>query len=184
MTADRRTATPVLVCGEAALPLAAKVWACHQQVFGDDPDRATWHEDLFERHVRRERHRLAVFLDSGTVTGYGWGYVGHRGEYWADLLGDALPAEVASAWVGGHFDLVELAVLATHRRRGLGQALHDCLLAGLSGRCLLSTSSDPDDPAVRLYRRSGWTSLGTLRPGRQVMGLDLDEARGSSPASG
>ena len=173
MMYDRSPEVPSLVCGSAALTFATKVWTCHQRVFGDDfVDYATWYSDLFEKHATRERHRLALIQEDDTVTGYGWGYIGHRGQYWADLLCDSLPERIASQWVGGHFDVVELAVLPEHRRRGLGQALHDCLLDGLTGRCLLSTSSDPDDPAVRLYARSGWKTLGTLRPGVQVMGLD------------
>ena len=106
------------------------------------------------------------------MIGYGWGHIGQRGEYWSDLLCHSLSERIASQWVGGHFDVVELAVLPEHRRHGLGQALNDCLLGGLTTKCLLITSSDPHDPAVRLYTRSGWKTLGTLRPGTQVMGLE------------
>ena len=165
---------PRLVCGTAALVYATKVWACHHRVFGDDyPDYDTWYSRLFGMHARREGHRLALAQqDDDIVIGYGWGHIGQRGEYWSDLLCDALSERIASQWVGGHFDVVELAVLPEHRRHGLGQALHDCLLDGLTAKCLLITSSDPDDPAVRLYTRSGWKTLGTLRPGTQIMGFE------------
>jgi ribosomal protein S18 acetylase RimI-like enzyme len=143
------------------------------RAFGDDfADYSTWYSDLFEKHARRSGHRLALTQEDDVVTGYGWGYVGQRGQYWSDLLSDSLPEHIASEWVGGHFDVVELAVLPQYRRKGLGQAVHDCLLSGVSRRCLLGTSSDPDDPAVRLYTRAGWKTIGTLRPGTQVMGLD------------
>ena len=132
----------------------------------------TWYLDLFEKHAKSPGHRLVLTQEDDSVTGYAWGYTGQRGQYWSDLLCDSLPEPIASQWVGGHFDVVELAVLPTHRRRGLGQALHDCLLEDVTGRCLLGTSSDPDGPAVRLYTRSGWRTLGTLRTGMQVMGLD------------
>jgi ribosomal protein S18 acetylase RimI-like enzyme len=142
-------------------------------VWSDDfPDYETWYRDLFEKHAGRAGHRLALAQQDGIVTGYAWGYVGQRGQHWSDRLCEALPERVASRWVGGHFEVVELVVLPEHRRRGLGQALHDCLLDGLSGRCVLSTSDDPDDPAVRLYTRSGWKTLGVLEPGVQVMGLE------------
>ena len=106
------------------------------------------------------------------MVGFAWGYFGQRGQYWSDLAADALSPDVGSRWVGGHFEFVELAVLPKRRGQGLGQALHDQMLDGVDRRCLLSTSDDPDDPAVRLYRRRGWQKLGVLKPGVQVMGLD------------
>ena len=161
-----------LLPGSDALRLAASVWRCYDEVFGDFPDYATWRSDLFERHAGRDGYRLAAAVNDDRVIGFAWGYVGQRGQYWSDLVCDALPPEVVAQWVGDHFEFVELAVLPEQRGSGLGQALHDRLLDGVKRRCLLSTSDDPDDPAVRLYTRSGWKKLGLLRPGAQVMGLD------------
>ena len=111
-------------------------------------------------------------LDADQVVGFAWGHVGRRGQYWTDLVRDALPPDVAQEWADGHFELVELAVLPAYRSHGLGRALHDAVLDGVDRRCLLSTSDDERDPAVRLYQRSGWRRLGTLRPGVQVMGRE------------
>ena len=160
-----------VLTGSGGLQFGASVWPCYEQVFGDFADYATWRSDLFERHARRDGYRLAAATDDDQVIGFAWGYVGQRGQYWSDLVHDALPPEVVAQWVGDHFEIVELAVLPGHRRNGLGQMLHDRLLDGVKRRCLLSTSDDPDDPAVRLYTRSGWRKLGMLRPGVQVMGL-------------
>jgi ribosomal protein S18 acetylase RimI-like enzyme len=156
---------------EAVRPLARQVWLCYSDVFGDFGDFDTWHRDLFDRHAGRDGYRLAVAMDGLTVAGFSWGYVGERGQYWTDLVCAALPASVTDQWVGGHFEFVELAVSPGYRRRGLGHALHDTVLAGTSRQCLLSTADDPDDAAVRLYVSRGWRKLGVLRPGIQVMGL-------------
>lgn len=161
-----------LLAADDALTLAARVWRCYDQTFGDFADFATWRSELFERHAGREDFRLAAAISDDEITGFAWGYVGQRGQYWSDLVHDALPADVVTRWVGGHFELVELAVLPGRRRSGLGQQLHDRLLDGIARPCLLSTNDDPDDPAVRLYTRAGWKRLGLLRPGVQVMGLD------------
>lgn len=158
--------------GSDALPLAPQIWTCYDKVFGDFADYATWRSDLFERHAGRDGFRLAAATDDAQVVGFAWGHLGRRGQYWSDLAYESLPREVASEWIGDHFEFVELAVLPTHRGNGLGRALHDLLLDSVKRRCLLSTSDDPDDPAVRLYTRSGWSRLGMLRPGVQVMGQD------------
>ena len=64
-----------------------------------------------------------------------------------------------------------------HRRKALGQALHDRLLDGVKRRCLLNTSDDPEDDSVRLYNRSGWRKLGTLMRGVQGDGPRPDLSR-------
>ena len=159
-----------LLDGAGAVALTEDVWPCYNMVFGDIADYPTFRHDLFERHASRERYRLAVATDRGAVVGFSWGYIGRHGQYWTDLVSDTLPPEVVEEWVGGHFEFVELGVLPSYRCAGLGQALHDRLVDGVHVRCLLSTNDVDADPAVRLYRRSGWRRLGMLRPGVQVMG--------------
>jgi ribosomal protein S18 acetylase RimI-like enzyme len=156
---------------DAALGLADRIWPRYQEAFGDFDDSGTWYADLFARHAARDGYRLvASGADGPAVTGFAWGYVGQRGQFWTDLAVQALPPGVAGEWAGGHFEFAELAVGREHRRHGLGGQLHDALLAGIRRRCLLSTTDDPADPAVRLYLGRGWRKLGLLRPGVQVMG--------------
>jgi ribosomal protein S18 acetylase RimI-like enzyme len=185
-----------LLGGEAAIGLAGQIWPCYRDVFADFADMQTWRDSMYDRHAARDGYRLAVavagsavagsavagsavagsavagsVVAGSVVAGFSWGYVGQRGQYWTDLVWEALPADVTGEWVGGHFEFVELAVLPRYRRLGVGRRLHDTLLAGISRRCLLSTSDDPDDPAAQLYSSCGWRKLGALRPGVQVMGL-------------
>lgn len=169
-TGDSRPSIAVAT-GQEAAALAASIWPCYDAVFGDVADYATWQADLFERHASRDGYRLVTAFAGDRAVGFAWGYVGQRGQYWSDRVADALPPDVVDRWVGGHFEVVELAVLAEHRGQGLGGSLHDRLLEGVGRRCLLGTSDDPHDPAVRLYLRRGWQALGTLQPGVQVMGL-------------
>jgi ribosomal protein S18 acetylase RimI-like enzyme len=159
----------------AADGLADRIWPCYQAVFGDFDDRETWRRDLFHRHAARAGYRLAVATDGDTTAGFAWGYIGEHGQYWTDLVCETLPGEITSEWVGGHFEFVELAVLASYRRQGIGSRLHDVLLSDVRHKCLLSTADDPDDPAVRLYLRHGWQRLGVLSPGFQVMGRPASE---------
>jgi ribosomal protein S18 acetylase RimI-like enzyme len=150
--------------------LAAQIWPVYQTVFGDFDSYEIWRADLFDRHAARDGYRLVTAVDGSTLAGFGWGYTGQRGQFWSDLVCNSLPTAITDEWVGGHFELVELAVLPEYRGQGVGRALHDKLLESVTGRCLLSTTDDPADPAVRLYLSSGWRKLGVLRPGVQVMG--------------
>lgn len=154
--------------------LATEVFEVYAMVFGAAGGLRAWRESPWDRHRARPDFRLATARDGGRIVGFGWGYTGHRGEYWPDLVAETLPER--DGWVGGHFELVELAVLEECRGRGAGRRLHDVLLAGLThDRALLSTAADEGDPAVRLYRSRGWQCLGLLGPDRQVMGLRLSD---------
>jgi ribosomal protein S18 acetylase RimI-like enzyme len=144
----------------------ALVW---REAFGPIADISTWRETIFDRHRSRAAYRLALAFDDDGPTGFAWGYVGQRGQFWPDRVLDRL-GPVAEPWVGGHVEFVELAVADRARGHGVGGRLHDALLAALPQRhALLGTSADPGDPAVRLYRSRGWTHLGLLAPDTQVM---------------
>lgn len=158
--------------------LVHELWQCYRNVFDDHSDFERWRTEMFERHAARDGFRLVLARDdAGSVIGFAWGYIGERGQYWADLAFEALSPTLSQDWVGGHFEFVELGVLSGYRPLGIGRALHDALLADQRRRCLLSTADDPDDPAVRLYMSAGWRRLGTLSPGVQIMGLEPAQGR-------
>ena len=53
---------------------------------------------------------MATAYDGDALLGFGWCYVGERGQFWPDLVVRTLPREVTDEWVGGHLEVVELAV--------------------------------------------------------------------------
>ncbi len=150
--------------------MAHAVWPAYREAFGGFDSVESFRAELFDRHAAREGFRLVTASIAGHVVGFSWGYIGQPGQFWTDLVSEALPDDIVEDWVGGHFEFVELAVNPRFRRRGLGARLHDHLLADVDRQCLLSTVDEPSDPAVRLYLSAGWQRLGTLRPGVQVMG--------------
>src|ERR1700722_6702421 len=79
----------------AGIGLAGRIWPCYDEVFGDFDDFRTWSDDLFTRHAVRSGYRLVVATEGSAVAGFGWGYIGERGQYWTDLVCDALPGSVA-----------------------------------------------------------------------------------------
>lgn len=138
-----------------------EVWSVYDTVFGDQPDLATWREAVWDRHAGRDGFRLARARDGGDLVGFAYGYTGRAGQWWTDRVRTTLRADVADAWLDGHFELVSIGVLPSARGRGTGRALMRALLAGLPhDRLLLMTTSDADDQARRLYGAEGWTVIG------------------------
>jgi ribosomal protein S18 acetylase RimI-like enzyme len=112
-------------------------------------------------HASRRDFRCGVAsLPDGTVAGFAYGYSGSPGEWWHENVLARLEPAVLDGWTPGQFELVTLAVGSGHQRRGIGAALHDRLLAGLSHRTALLSTRHDDTPAFRLYTRRGWQILG------------------------
>ncbi|ABL81687.1 GCN5-related N-acetyltransferase [Nocardioides sp. JS614] len=156
----------------AAANDGAAVWPMYKSVFGDYSDYETWHGAVWGKHSVRNGFRLARAYDADVLVGFAYGYTGEHGQWWTDNALRVLEHEVADAWLGGHFELVSIGVLDTARRRGIGRGLMHVLLEGLPHeRLLLMTSSDPSDPARRLYASEGWHVLGPgIGDGTVIMG--------------
>jgi ribosomal protein S18 acetylase RimI-like enzyme len=156
----------------------ATVWG---DAFGPIEDMTAWVDETWDRHRSREDYRLVTAHDTQGCAGFSWGYTGRRGQFWPDLITEAVGSPL-DGWVGGHFELVEMAVATRARGRGIGGLLMDAVLAGLPhDRALLGTTSDEADPAPRLYRSRGFRRLGLLRPDAQVMGRRPADPRRWAP---
>ena len=133
-------------------------------------------------HAGRDGFRLVgAFGAFGTaddptakLLGFAYGYTGERGQWWSDWVSRLAPADVVGTWLGGHFEVVEVAVRAAAQGQGLGGRLHDALLDGLPHERALLTTYRADRPAPRLYRRKGWHALvPDLDAENALYGLDL-----------
>jgi broad specificity phosphatase PhoE/GNAT superfamily N-acetyltransferase len=125
----------------------------------DDDAVARFRDDQLPTHTDRTGFRLVTVRDGDVMLGFAYGYTGEHGQWWTDQVTAAVPSELADTWLGGHFEMVELAVVPTAQGRGFGAALVESLLLGLPHERALLTTYDGDRPAPRLYRRLGWTLL-------------------------
>jgi GNAT superfamily N-acetyltransferase len=148
----------------------AGLWRVYDEVRGDGASFDAWQAEVFEPDCARAGFRLSVARCDHEIVGYAYGFLGERGQPWSERVAAALPEEVAATWLGEHFELADLAVLASHRRHGGGRRLHDVLMDGETRPALLATD-DADTAAVRLLASRGWQRLGLLSEGVQVMGL-------------
>ena len=170
----------VALDGEQAIAWRDQLAACYRAAFTapgydeTDDDVARFAAEQLPAHAGRDGFRLVAALgDDDAVRGFGYGYTGQRGQWWSDHVAGAVPPEVAQAWVGGHFELVEMATDPACQGRGIGGRVHDRLLAGLSHeRALLGTYPD-ERPSVRLYRSRGWQRLATISATSDLWGLHL-----------
>jgi GNAT superfamily N-acetyltransferase len=149
---------------------AAGLWRVYDEARGEAESFDAWQAEVFDPDCDRAGFRLSVARCDHEIVGYAYGFLGERGQPWSDRVAAALPEEVATTWLGGHFRLADLAVLESHRRHGGGRRLHDVLMDGETRPALLATA-DADTAAVRLFTSRGWQRLGLLAEGVQVMGL-------------
>lgn len=162
----------VEVLDEAGEALVHELWPVYRSVF-DDVDRVdAWRDQVWDRHAARAGFRLALARDGGAVVGFAYGYTGEVGQWWTDNAATVLHPDVASDWLGGHFELVSIGVAEQARGAGVARQLLAALTDGLPhSRWLLMTSADSDDPARRLYRSAGWAVIGPgLSQDRVIMG--------------
>lgn len=170
---------------DSALAIADELGEVYAAAFGapgydESADGTMFATEMLPKHSARDDFKLVAADQDGRVVGLAYGFTGHRGQWWADRVADAAGPELAAEWIGGHFEVVELAVLPAFQRRGIGAALMQELMLGLhNSRALLTTYAD-DRPAPRLYRRLGWRLLvPDLGWGSALYGMDRGVPVGS-----
>ena len=125
-------------------------------------------------HAERDGFRCPTLRVRGRLVGFAYGYTGAHGQWWSDQIAEHAPRAIVDEWLGGHLDVVELAVDPAFHGRGFGTALHDALLLDLPHERALLTTYRDDRPAPRLYRRLGWQLLHPgVFPDSDLWGIDL-----------
>jgi ribosomal protein S18 acetylase RimI-like enzyme len=150
-----------------------ELWPVYAAVFQDQPDIETWRASTWDRHAARPGFRLARAYADDRLVGFAYGYTGERGQWWTDHAFEALPPATATAWLGGHFEIVSVGVVPECRRSGIGRALLRALLADLPHeRRLLMATADESDAARQLYASEGWRVLGRgIGPDQVILGI-------------
>jgi ribosomal protein S18 acetylase RimI-like enzyme len=135
-------------------------------------------EQLPGRHTIMERHasypgfrafvverRGALPVLAGPVLGFAYGFRGTRGQWWHDVVHQALSdlegPEHAEAWLDDAFEVAELHVHPRAQGGGLGRSLLNALCEGRPERTVVLSTLDrrPDTPARNLYRSVGMVDL-------------------------
>jgi ribosomal protein S18 acetylase RimI-like enzyme len=150
---------------DQTLEAAPELAAVYLSAFGapgydEEPARAeAFGKEQLPLHSQRDGFKFVVARSDDRIVGFAYGFTGQRGQWWSDRIAEAAPAGIVAEWVGGHFEIVDLAVMVEAQGRGVGAALHDVLMADLPHERALLTTWVDDRPAPRLYRRKGWQVL-------------------------
>ncbi len=127
----------------------------YNDVWGGD-----YKEFALLRHVDNPGFKgIAAMTTSGQVVGAVYGYTDLPGQWWHEHVAAALGPHATDRWLTGSFSVTELAVAASHRRRGLGRLLLRTVLAGLPHTCATLSTQLDNAPARALYTAEGWTAL-------------------------
>ena len=126
-----------LLDGAQAAAHAAELQALHAEVYADPPyrrdDDAAVFADRFRVQRRQPGFVLAEARHGGYLVGYAAGMPLRPSTSWWRDLTTPLPDEVTAEHPGRTFALTDLLVRASWRRQGIGQALHDLILAPARG---------------------------------------------------
>ncbi|MFI8504945.1 GNAT family N-acetyltransferase [Streptomyces sp. NPDC085524] len=123
--------------------------------------------DFLERYQREHKtpgFRLVLAHDDDGLTGFAYGLpLSSDSGWWSGLLNSDLPEEFTREDGRRTFVMMELAVRAEHRGRGVGRTLHTALLDGVTAeRATLAVR--PEAPAASWYKRLGYTRVGLTQP--------------------
>src|SRR5581483_9871889 len=99
------------------------------------------------------------------LVGFGYGYHGRPGEWWHDVVANALGRgsdggrKAARQWLDDAFELAELHVLPRWQGHGIGRSLLERVLARAAGRTVILSTHDRETAARSLYRSVGFVDL-------------------------
>jgi ribosomal protein S18 acetylase RimI-like enzyme len=166
-TAPTTTCKVELLGPTEAAALADEIRAIYRTAFSvshwdtSELGVAAFENDIFPRHLAREGFAMTTARnDSGKLVGFCYGYIGEHGQYWTDYVAARIHPSLEKAWLGGHFEVAELAVEAEERGKGLGRALLTRLLDSRGEDRVALMTLERESPALPLYESLGFTPFG------------------------
>jgi GNAT superfamily N-acetyltransferase len=142
------------------LPLQAELREIHRAALGVGALSDEWARERLPRHAARQDFVFLLAHEGSELVGFGYGYTGEYGQWWTDSVGKALTAAQREAWLDPpHYEVVELHVVPSRQRAGVGSRLLAQLLSRQPhDRAVLSTQRG-SRKARGFYAKNGWSEL-------------------------
>jgi ribosomal protein S18 acetylase RimI-like enzyme len=140
----------------------------YDAVFSQPPFR--WTDDESEHHrqsladlMKNPAFGLVTAEVNGELVGFAYGIAlsGDTG-WWSRVL-EPLPENLTAEWNGRTFAVIDLAVREDYRKRGIGRALLDTLLANRPEERATLTVQPVAADTKEFYDHLGWQRLGTTK---------------------
>ncbi len=156
-----------LLDGPQAAAHADELQVLHAEVYADPPylraDDAAMFADRFRVQRRQPGFVLAEARHGGYLVGYAAGMpLRPSTSWWRDVTAP-LPVDVITERPGRTFALLELVVRASWRRQGIGQTLHDLILADRPEERATLTLLPTASPAQNAFATWGWRKIARTR---------------------
>jgi GNAT superfamily N-acetyltransferase len=152
-----------LLDGPQAAAHADELQVLHAEVYADPPGDAAAFAQRFRVQRRQPGFVLAEARHGGYLVGYACGMpLRPSTSWWRDLTAP-LPADVTTEHPGRTFAVTDLLVRASWRRQGIGQALHDLILADRPEERATLTVAPAATPAQSAFAAWGWRKVGRTR---------------------
>jgi ribosomal protein S18 acetylase RimI-like enzyme len=179
-----------LLDGPHALPRAAELQALHAEVYGAPPYRLPADAGEFTRRFRVQCRQpgfvMAEARSGGYLVGYAAGVPLRPSTSWWRELTTPLPEKLITEYPGRTFSLIDLVVRASWRRQGIGQTLHDLLLAARREERATLVVWPQAAAAQHAFQSWGWYKIARTRDAgagsivADVLVTELPAGRGSS----
>ncbi|MET9290926.1 GNAT family N-acetyltransferase [Streptomyces sp. NPDC003077] len=147
--------------------------AAYEEIYAEPPYREGPRDvaDFIDRYrvqAQRPGMRLVLARDAadGNAIGFAFGYLLSADTQWWQNMQEPLPEHFTSEDGTRTFVIIELAVRAAWRRRGVATGLHTTLLDGLTvERVTLTMRPEPEaEPAQAAYAAWGYEKVGVSHP--------------------
>ncbi|MFB4158473.1 GNAT family N-acetyltransferase [Geomicrobium sp. JSM 1781026] len=127
---------------------------------------------------------LQVIGPKDELYGFVYGYTSKPGQYYHERLKSNLPSPVYEQWLSSCFELSELVVHPSARRKGVARYLLEHITTVVRHDTAILTTQEANKKARALYEQLGWQTISeTFYPSSLlepyvIMGKNLEEADG------
>ncbi|HEV8556095.1 MAG TPA: GNAT family N-acetyltransferase [Actinophytocola sp.] len=150
----------------SVIPVIARLY----EVVYREPPYCEGAEDVAElvegmpRRAAQPAFRLVVATTDGKPVGFAFGHQLTADTKWWQGATTPLPDSIVREHAGRTFAIIELAVAAEYRRRGIAKAMHDALLVDAKEERATLLVRPEAMPARTAYERWGYARVGSIRP--------------------